>query len=167
MRIAALVNLALAACAQASNARRAPATAPDAKIAGAPRPGWPYLNHPLCTWDHWGIFGAYHTITVSGVDDIPKVCGDLWAAIDKFPVCRMLVKTSCGGTDGYLEWKFHAGFSCNFGLVASSWYSATKNKLGVLDCHGEQPRAQPNATVEVPPENEKPPRKAPRRRPRF
>ncbi|KAK2053324.1 hypothetical protein LY76DRAFT_524823 [Colletotrichum caudatum] len=150
MRIAAFIDLALVsltlmACAQAS-ARHPPPKAPDAKIAGPARPGAPYFGHPTCTWEHWGVFGAWMNITASGVEDIPAMCGNLWAALHKFPGCRMLTHPSCGGADGYMEWRFHApGFTCDFGLIRSAWYSATGgNRLGVLDCDGAQPETQPD-----------------------
>ncbi|KAK1978993.1 hypothetical protein LZ30DRAFT_555953, partial [Colletotrichum cereale] len=138
----ALVSLSLAACALAALGQ-APPKAPDARIAGAPRPGWPYLKHPVCRTKSHGLFGLHHSITVSGVEDIPQMCNFLWAGLNKFNGCKLLTRASCGGTDGYLQWRFQRWFTCGVGKVASAWYDSTENRLGVLDCAGEQPETQP------------------------
>ncbi|GKT66076.1 hypothetical protein ColTof4_03174 [Colletotrichum tofieldiae] len=65
------------------------------------------------------------------------------AGLNKFDGCKILTKTYCGGTDGYLQWRFQRWVSCNPGMIASSWFDTTKNQLGFLDCEAKQPDVQP------------------------
>ncbi|KAK1997331.1 hypothetical protein LX36DRAFT_691466 [Colletotrichum falcatum] len=152
MRLAALVNLALEACALASVGHSLP-KARDGVIIGPRRPGMPYFARPVCRRDRLGASGAYYTVFASGVENIPHMCSTLWTFIGSIPPCRML-KTDCGGADGYMEWRFHVGSSCNLGLVHSAWRSATKKELGVLDCRGTQPKTQPDTTVKADQKND-------------
>ncbi|KAJ0162701.1 hypothetical protein CTA2_4142 [Colletotrichum tanaceti] len=114
-----------------------------AKVAGAPRPGWPYFQHPVCRLRDYGFFGRHHVVAASGARDIPQTCSQLWANLREFDGCRLVTKAHCGGTDGYLQWRFQAWVSCNLGMVSSAWFDATGHALGFLDCVGKQPDVQP------------------------
>ncbi|OBR03414.1 hypothetical protein CH63R_12541 [Colletotrichum higginsianum IMI 349063] len=147
MRPIALVSILLLA-AFAPEAAPAAVPAPKdlhlhAKVAGAPRPGWPYFQHPVCRLYAYGFFGRHHVVAASGVRDIPQTCSQLWANLREFDGCRLLTKAHCGGTDGYLQWRFQGWVSCNLGMVSSAWFDATGQALGILDCAGKQPDVQP------------------------
>ncbi|GKT44280.1 uncharacterized protein ColSpa_04461 [Colletotrichum spaethianum] len=142
MRLTALVDVVLVALVAAA-VSSVPPKDPHAQIAGSPRPGWPYFKHPVCRTRAYGFFGTHHVIAVSGVKDIPQTCNFLWAGLNKFDGCKLLTKTYCGGTDGYLQWRFQRWVSCNPGMIASSWFDTTENQLGFLDCEAKQPDVQP------------------------
>src|ERR1051326_5418482 len=74
-----------------------------------------------------------YTITASGVDDIPGVCGGLWDNLKRFSSC-VASSTYCGGDNGNLKWQFTASLFCNGGMVESTWWEATHNKFGEIHC---------------------------------
>jgi hypothetical protein len=81
----------------------------------------------------WGIVG--YAIGATGVEDIPKTCGDLWQGLKQFHDCIGVGIASCGkDSDGKLVWNFTNGSGCNKGMVQSAWWEATKNKYGAIDC---------------------------------
>ncbi|KAK1728956.1 hypothetical protein CaCOL14_008579 [Colletotrichum acutatum] len=82
------------------------------------------------------VLHAYSLKAYSGVDDAPKVCGDLWHNLRRFPGCAAASDASCrAGTDkGELIWHFVASTFCNAGMVQSAWYEATHNDYGAAEC---------------------------------
>ncbi|KAK1465478.1 hypothetical protein CCUS01_07596 [Colletotrichum cuscutae] len=82
------------------------------------------------------VLHAYSLKAYSGVDDAPKVCGDLWRNLRRFSGCFAASDASCrAGTDkGELIWHFVASTFCDVGMVQSAWYEATHNKYGAAEC---------------------------------
>ncbi|WYZ45980.1 hypothetical protein EsH8_IX_000205 [Colletotrichum jinshuiense] len=77
---------------------------------------------------------TYHyTVTATGVDDIPGRCGGLWDNLKRFGVC-VASRTNCSGSGGRLSWSFTATVGCNGGMVESTWWEATRNNFGSIDC---------------------------------
>ncbi|KAF2643998.1 hypothetical protein P280DRAFT_466705 [Massarina eburnea CBS 473.64] len=74
-------------------------------------------------------------VTASGVDDIPGICGGLWDNLKQFNACIGVGVPDCGGEDGELTWQFSNGSSCNGGDIEATWWDATKNKFGAIQCH--------------------------------
>ena len=65
---------------------------------------------------------------------IPGICGGLWDNLKQFADCIGVGDASCDGTDGNLSWQFTDGGSCNKGMVEATWYDATKNAYGAIEC---------------------------------
>ncbi|KAJ0322034.1 hypothetical protein COL5a_009012 [Colletotrichum fioriniae] len=82
------------------------------------------------------VLQAYSLRAYSGVDDAPKVCGNLWHNLRRFPACAAASDASCrAGTDkGELIWHFVASTFCNPGMVQAAWYEATHNDYGAAEC---------------------------------
>ncbi|PGH17924.1 hypothetical protein AJ79_00823 [Helicocarpus griseus UAMH5409] len=75
-----------------------------------------------------------------GADDIENIsdtCGLLWKNLDRFPTCFFVTNPTCNQGDkgwGHLHWEFSVSKACNSGMVESSWWEATKNKKGHINC---------------------------------
>ncbi|KAK1674743.1 hypothetical protein BDP55DRAFT_632807 [Colletotrichum godetiae] len=82
------------------------------------------------------VLHSYALKANSGVDDVPKVCGDLWYNLHRFPGCAAASQTNCykGTEEGSLIWLFTASNFCNPGMVQSTWYEATHNDYGAAVC---------------------------------
>ncbi|KXH36088.1 hypothetical protein CNYM01_10333 [Colletotrichum nymphaeae SA-01] len=82
------------------------------------------------------VLHAYSLKAYSGVDDVPKVCGDLWTKLRRHSGCLAASDASCrAGTDkGELIWHFVASTFCNVGMVQSAWWEATHNEYGAVEC---------------------------------
>ena len=76
-----------------------------------------------------------YIINADGVDNISGICGSLWDNLKRFPAC-VASATSCGpvGPGNPLQWKFNVGLGCNSGMVESTWWEATHNRFGSIDC---------------------------------
>ncbi|KAH8901657.1 hypothetical protein GQ53DRAFT_622072, partial [Thozetella sp. PMI_491] len=80
--------------------------------------------------------GIYTYIVEAGnMPDISGICGGLWDNLKRFSACSASA-TSCGavGTDNHLKWQFNVPSVCNGGMVESTWFEATKNNFGSIDC---------------------------------
>jgi hypothetical protein len=80
--------------------------------------------------------GVHRWIVKAGpMADISGICGGLWDNLRRFSQCSAS-GTFCGarGTDNHLEWEFTAPSICNGGMVESTWYEATRNNFGSIDC---------------------------------
>ncbi|PVH93597.1 hypothetical protein DM02DRAFT_695445 [Periconia macrospinosa] len=81
----------------------------------------------------WGIVG--YAINAQGVDDVPKVCGDLWSNLRRFHDCIGVGVPSCEKRgNNELVWNFSNGSGCNMGMVESTWWEATQNRYGAIKC---------------------------------
>ncbi|KXH37578.1 hypothetical protein CSAL01_07489 [Colletotrichum salicis] len=82
------------------------------------------------------VLHSYALKANSGVDDVPKVCGDLWYNLHRFPGCASASQANCykGIEEGSLVWLFTASNFCNPGMVQSAWYEATHNDYGAAVC---------------------------------
>ena len=67
-------------------------------------------------------------------DVVPGVCGGLWDNLKQFADCIGVSSPACEPRDGGLHWTFANGVSCNTGMVEATWWDATKNKYGSIDC---------------------------------
>ena len=76
-----------------------------------------------------------YIVRAEGVPNIPEICGGLWDNLHRFAACPPSA-TSCGpvGPNGLLEWKFNVGLGCNSGMIESTWWEATRNNFGSIDC---------------------------------
>ena len=74
-----------------------------------------------------------YIVKADGVKDIPGACGGLWDNLKRFPAC-VASKTTCSKKNGNLYWKFNVGKGCDGGMVESTWWEATRNKFGAINC---------------------------------
>ncbi|PSN62354.1 hypothetical protein BS50DRAFT_679779 [Corynespora cassiicola Philippines] len=89
----------------------------------------------ICNYEVRQGMASTYAIVVPGVPDIPGVCGGLWDNLKQFADCIGVGSAHCGATDaGELNWKFTNGGSCNPGMVEATWWDATKNEWGAIDC---------------------------------
>ncbi|KAF2661962.1 hypothetical protein K491DRAFT_673491 [Lophiostoma macrostomum CBS 122681] len=83
-------------------------------------------------------FVSSYGIGASGVPDIPGTCGGLWDNLKQFADCIGVGAPYCGQNDngvaGDLVWQFTNGANCNAGMVEATWWDATKNQWGAIDC---------------------------------
>jgi hypothetical protein len=80
--------------------------------------------------------GVHRWIVKAGTaSDISGICGALWDNLKRFSQCSASA-SFCGarGTDNHIEWEFTAPSICNGGMVESTWWEATRNNLGGIDC---------------------------------
>lgn len=91
-----------------------------------------------CTVCRDGFNINHIKVTADNVLDVPGICGGLWDNLKRFSDCSTPSATSCGGGEsgvtGPLEWKFAASQYCNPGMVESTWWEATKNDFGGIEC---------------------------------
>ncbi|BCS27777.1 uncharacterized protein APUU_60825S [Aspergillus puulaauensis] len=77
----------------------------------------------------------YHVKSTDSVPDIPGICGGLWDNLKRFGECGTASNTWCGDAgDGKLGWDFNVANNCNPGMIESTWYEATRNEYGPVDC---------------------------------
>lgn len=77
----------------------------------------------------------YQVRSSDKVPDIPGICGGLWDNMKRFGECASASNTWCGDVDdGYLGWDFTSFVGCSDGMVSSTWYEATRNQWGHIDC---------------------------------
>ncbi|PKS13016.1 hypothetical protein jhhlp_000357 [Lomentospora prolificans] len=93
----------------------------------------PQASAAVCRRWKTGAFQAY-TVQASGVDNIPGVCGGLWNNLKQFGACAVPSMTDCSGSGGNLEWTFQASAGCNGGMVEATWWDATENRFGGINC---------------------------------
>ncbi|KAK3356364.1 hypothetical protein B0T25DRAFT_516045 [Lasiosphaeria hispida] len=80
--------------------------------------------------------GLFRYIVETGnLPDISGVCGGLWDNLKRFSACSASA-TFCGarGGDNHLVWEFSVPSVCNGGMVESTWWEATHNNWGGIDC---------------------------------
>ncbi|KAM7220836.1 hypothetical protein V8F06_003730 [Rhypophila decipiens] len=80
--------------------------------------------------------GVHRFLVSAGpMPDISGYCGGLWDNLKRFSQCSPSA-TFCGarGADNHLEWEFTAPSICNGGMVESTWWEATRNNFGSIDC---------------------------------
>ncbi|KAL2061565.1 hypothetical protein VTL71DRAFT_6942 [Oculimacula yallundae] len=87
-----------------------------------------------CVKQYNGL-NRYIVETSGSPSGISGWCGGLWDNLKRFPICNPS-QTFCGavGNSNNLRWEFTASSSCNGGHVESTWWEATKNELGSIDC---------------------------------
>ncbi|KAH7406985.1 hypothetical protein DE146DRAFT_648985 [Phaeosphaeria sp. MPI-PUGE-AT-0046c] len=75
-------------------------------------------------------------ITNANHNSIPGTCGGLWDNLKRFADCIGVGNNAfCRQEEnGDLRWHFQNGASCNAGMVEATWYEATKNEYGSIDC---------------------------------
>ncbi|KAF2661963.1 hypothetical protein K491DRAFT_710386 [Lophiostoma macrostomum CBS 122681] len=66
--------------------------------------------------------------------DVPGRCGGLWDNLKQFADCIGVSSPTCEARDGGLQWDFTVGISCNTGMVDATWWDATTNNFGSIDC---------------------------------
>jgi hypothetical protein len=77
----------------------------------------------------------YQIRSTDRVPDVPGICGGLWDNLKRFGECGSASNTWCGDTgNGILGWDFTAFVGCNSGMVESTWWEATRNQWGTVDC---------------------------------
>ncbi|KAK2756937.1 hypothetical protein FQN54_004905 [Arachnomyces sp. PD_36] len=82
-----------------------------------------------------GSVWRYHVVSRDAVPDIPGICGGLWDNLNHFGTCGAVTNPWCGDAgDGKLGWDFNVPNLCNEGMVESTWWEATKNEWGDVDC---------------------------------
>jgi hypothetical protein len=66
---------------------------------------------------------------------IPGTCGGLWDNLKQFPDCIGVGLETCEANEnGDLFWTFSNGSGCNEGMVEATWFDATQNQWGSLEC---------------------------------
>ena len=69
--------------------------------------------------------------------DIAGRCAGLWANLRRFTECHAVTVPWCGhggNTPDHLEWHFTVPGICNTGMVESTWWEATRNEFGAVQC---------------------------------
>ncbi|KAK7178430.1 hypothetical protein PSPO01_15528 [Paraphaeosphaeria sporulosa] len=80
-------------------------------------------------------FVVYYKIAAQGVPDIPGVCGGLWDNLKQFSGCIGVGSEKCEANEaGDLVWEFSDGTSCDDGMIEATWYDATQNQWGAIEC---------------------------------
>ncbi|KAF1953841.1 hypothetical protein CC80DRAFT_568232 [Byssothecium circinans] len=88
-----------------------------------------------CSYEEKEGMASSYYISASGVPDIPGVCRGLWDNLKQFADCIGVGSARCqADKNGNLDWGFTNGGSCNTGMVEATWWDATKNKFGSIDC---------------------------------
>ncbi|KAK4102516.1 hypothetical protein N658DRAFT_340165 [Parathielavia hyrcaniae] len=80
--------------------------------------------------------GVYrYVVETSNMPNISGVCGGLWDNLKRFPACSVS-RSFCGarGNNNHLVWEFTVPNVCNGGMVESTWWEATHNQWGTIDC---------------------------------
>lgn len=80
--------------------------------------------------------GTYtYIVDATGVPNVSGTCGGLWDNLKRFSACGASA-TSCGasGSGNPLHWQFNTGTGCDGGMVESTWWEATQNNYGSIDC---------------------------------
>ncbi|PSN74815.1 hypothetical protein BS50DRAFT_567594 [Corynespora cassiicola Philippines] len=77
-----------------------------------------------------------YDVWAQNVYDISGICGGLWDNLKRFGVCATPSQTYCGGIESthILNWRFSVTIGCNEGMVHSTWWEATKNNFGSINC---------------------------------
>jgi hypothetical protein len=87
------------------------------------------------TEDITGTVVRYHVRSANVVSDIPGICGGLWDNLKRFTECATPSNTWCGDAGGgILGWYFNAFDGCKGGMVESTWWEATRNSYGDINC---------------------------------
>lgn len=77
----------------------------------------------------------YQVRSTLQVPDTPGICGGLWDNLKRFGECGTPSNTWCGDAgNGILGWDFNAFVGCDNGMVESTWWEATRNNYGSVDC---------------------------------
>ena len=85
-----------------------------------------------------GAIREYSIRSTDAVPDIPGICGGLWDNMHRSGECGTLSSTWCGDVgDGILGWDFTSFVGCSDGMIASTWWEATRNQWGSIDCVDE------------------------------
>ncbi|KAK7178431.1 hypothetical protein PSPO01_15529 [Paraphaeosphaeria sporulosa] len=91
-----------------------------------------------CTYIQEGNVAWHYTVVAQGVPDIPGICGGLWDNLKQFADCVGVSQNQCESNEsGDLIWEFRDGLSCNDGMIEATWYDATQNQWGAIDCQEE------------------------------
>lgn len=88
-----------------------------------------------CRWHQSGspILRKYYVLA-DGVDDVPGICGGLWDNLNGQGACGGAIPGGCGGNGGHLRWEFTIGSACNSGAIEATWWEATRNRFGAINC---------------------------------
>ena len=82
-----------------------------------------------------GSVFRYQVRSTDRVPDIPGICGGLWDNMKRWGECSSASNTWCGDAgNGILGWDFTAFVGCDNGKVESTWFEATRNQWGSVDC---------------------------------
>ncbi|EWZ30156.1 uncharacterized protein FOBCDRAFT_263807 [Fusarium oxysporum Fo47] len=78
----------------------------------------------------------YEAWSNSWVPNADAVCGNLWSNLGQYPECAGVSDQYCGydNSGSSLVWAFTTGSGCEARSVMDSWYWATKNQWGNIDC---------------------------------
>ncbi|PKS13017.1 hypothetical protein jhhlp_000358 [Lomentospora prolificans] len=81
-------------------------------------------------------FGSWqYRVRAGGVSNIPGVCGGLWSNLKQFAACPVGVIAECSDLEGgNMTWEFTVGKGCNSGMVEATWWDATENRWGGINC---------------------------------
>lgn len=86
-----------------------------------------------CVRQNTGVYR--YIVDASSMPDISGVCGGLWDNLKRFGACSAS-NSFCGarGSDNHLVWEFTVPNTCNGGMIESTWWEATRNQWGGIDC---------------------------------
>ena len=86
-----------------------------------------------CVRQNTGVF--HYIVETTNLSNISGVCGSLWDNLKRFGGCSVS-NSFCGarGSDNHLVWEFTVPNVCNGGMVESTWWEATQNQWGGIDC---------------------------------
>ena len=73
-------------------------------------------------------------VVAGGVPDISGICGGLWDNLHRFSECSVSHPYCGPDVNGALKWEFTVPAICNAGMVESTWWEATANNWGSIDC---------------------------------
>ncbi|KAF5990028.1 hypothetical protein FBULB1_332 [Fusarium bulbicola] len=78
----------------------------------------------------------YEAWSSSWVPNADAVCGNLWNNLGQYPECAGVSDQYCGydNSGSSLVCAFTTGSGCEAKSVMDSWYWATKNQWGNIDC---------------------------------
>ncbi|KAF9781045.1 hypothetical protein IL306_014525 [Fusarium sp. DS 682] len=78
----------------------------------------------------------YEAWSESYVPDVTGTCNNLWGQLARYPECTGPSNQYCGldNSGQTLVWAFDVGSGCQARMVMDSWYWATKNQWGNIDC---------------------------------
>jgi hypothetical protein len=92
-----------------------------------------------CFRQEYGQFRYFVTADVPAAEH-GNVCGALWDNLAQFKGGCYAGLPSCGKkfpedpTNETLQWTFETGITCDSGMVEATWWDATENKFGGINC---------------------------------
>lgn len=101
----------------------------------------PVVQSAACTYetvDSNNLVRRYYVgAGIGNGNDIPGRCGGLWDNLKRFGVCLAPSYTFCGwggNSPDHLHWQFDVIHDCNTGMIESTWWEATRNQFGAINC---------------------------------